>query len=150
MGQIGYRCGAWQLRPKLGESRWFRASIVDEHAFLVEVRPTISDYWIAPVPLAPVVPPSNQSCIATNKQQISPTDDFTHTARTTAERRVINTDQTTASALGQPTDAVSRLDRGGIDIRSTSFVIHPTSYTGWDTSTNTSRTTRQCSPKTTA
>ena len=59
MGQIGYRCGAGQLRPILGEGRWFRASIVEEHAFLAEVRPTISDYLRSPVPLAPVVQPTS-------------------------------------------------------------------------------------------
>ena len=69
-------------------------------------------------------------------------------------RRVINTYQTIASALGTThrcsVRVSPRLDRGGADRRSASIVIHPTSYTGWDTSTSTSRTTRQCSPKTTA
>ena len=54
--------------------------------------------------------------------------------RTTAERRVINTDQTIASALGTThrcsVRASPRLDRGGADRRSASIVIHPTSYTG--------------------
>ena len=99
MGQIGYRSGAGQLRPITGEGRWSRASIVEEPAFLAEVRPTISDYLRSPVPLAPVLRLSNQGCITTNKQQGCPTDEFTPTARTTAERRVINTDKTTASAL---------------------------------------------------
>ena len=99
MGQIGYRSGAGQLRPITGEGRWSRASIVEEPAFLAEVRPTISDYLRSPVPLAPVLRLSNQGCITTNKQQGCPTDEFTPTARTTAERRVINTDKTTASAF---------------------------------------------------
>ena len=43
MGQIVSRCGAGQLRPILGEGRWFQASIIT------------SDYWRSPVPLAPVV-----------------------------------------------------------------------------------------------
>ena len=98
MGQIGYRCGSGQLRPILCEGRWFRAFIV-EQAFLAEVRPTISHNWRSPLPLAPVVRPSNQGCITTNMQQVSPTDDFIPTART-AERRIININQTTASALG--------------------------------------------------
>ena len=84
--------------------------------FLAEVRPTINDYWRTLTLHALAVRPSNNGCITTNKQQVSPNDDFTPTARTTAKRRVINTDQTTASALGTtaspdwigegPTDAV--------------------------------------------
>ena len=134
MGQIGYRRGAGQLRPILGEGRWFRASNVEEQAFLAEVRPTITDYWISPVPLALAVRPSNQGFITTNEERASPNDDFTPTGRTTAERRVINTDQTIASALGTThrcsVRASPRLDRGWADRRSASIVIHPTSYTG--------------------
>ena len=153
MEHIDYRCGAGQLRPILGECRWFRALIVEEQVFLADVRPTICDYWRSPVPLAPVVRPSNQDCITTNKQQVSPTDDFTHTARTTAERRVFNTDQTTAYALGTThrcsVCASPRLDREGNDIRSTSAVIH-TQLHRLRYIHQYSRTTRQCSPKTTA
>ena len=94
MGQIGYRRGAGQLRPILGEGRWFRASNVEEQAFLAELRPTITDYWRSPVPLASAVRPSNQGFVTTNEERVSPNDDFTPTGRTTAERRVINTDQT--------------------------------------------------------
>ena len=154
MGQLGYRRGAGQLRPMLGKGRWFRASNAEEQAFLVEVRPTITDYWRSPVPLASTVRPSNQGSVTTNEERVSPNDDFTPTCRTTAEIQVINTDQTTASALGTThrcsVRASPRLDRGGVDRRSASIVIHHTIYTGWDTSTSTSRTTRQCSPKTTA
>ena len=71
MGHIGYRCGAGKIRPLLGEGKWFRASIVEEHTFLAEVLPTISDYWISPVLLAPVVRPSNQGCITTNNSNSS-------------------------------------------------------------------------------
>ena len=154
MGQIECRRGAGQLRPILGECRWFRASNVEEQAFLAEVRPTITDYWRSPVPLASSVRPSNQGFITANEERISPNDEFTPTGRTTAERRVINTDQTIASALGTThrcsVRASLRLYRRGADRRSASIVIHPTSYTGWDTSTSTSRIPRQCSPKTTA
>ena len=99
MGQIGYHRGAGQLWPILGEGRWFRASNVEEQAFLAEVRPTITDYWRSPVPLASVVRPS-KGFITTNEERVSPNDDFIPTGRTTAERRVINTDQTIVSALG--------------------------------------------------
>ena len=63
--------GAGQLRPILGDGRWLLASIFEEQAFLVEVLLTISDYWRSPVPLAPVVRPSNHGCMTITKQRVS-------------------------------------------------------------------------------
>ena len=107
------------------------ASIVEEQAFPAEVRPTISDYWRSPVPLAPVVRPSNQGCITTTSSK-SPqlTTSFPQLEQQQKDGRVINTDQTTASALGKThrcsVCASPRLDRGGTDRSSTTAVIHPT------------------------
>ena len=52
-----------------------RLTNVEEQAFLAEVRPTITDYWRSPVPLAPSVRPSNQGFITINEERFSPNDD---------------------------------------------------------------------------
>ena len=98
--------------------------LVEEQAFLAEVRPTITDYWRS------AAWPSNQGFITTNEERVSPNDDLLPQVEQQQKDGLSTLTKRLPPTHRCSVRASPRLDRGGADRCSASIVIHPTSYTG--------------------